>query len=126
MVVSRGRFRRVASALALLAFVVGSQAEPAAGTRRDGAVHHEAAPAAIAHQSSGDHGHEDAATPTRHEHRQGHEHGTIADHCTHVHLLAFVDWTPVAPKLGGAVVDAAYLVPNPAPPLSVLSPPPRA
>lgn len=76
--------RLVASSLIILMGL--SAAESAAGTLRDGDVHHETPGAAANHASQGlgDHGHEDGGSED-HEHGQDHEHGTSLDHCTHVH-----------------------------------------
>ena len=76
--------RLVASSLIILMGL--SAAESAAGTLRDGDVHHETSGAAANHASQGlgDHGHEDGGSED-HEHGQDHEHGTSLDHCTHVH-----------------------------------------
>lgn len=82
-------------ALTLLFVTTVSSTEAVLGVVRDGEVHHEnnAVAAAHAQQSSGDHGHEDAAETGDHRHDEGHEHGTAGDHCTHTHSLALLTST---------------------------------
>ena len=87
--------------IALLILAPASAVEPVYGVVRDGDLHHESAAAAATHRGAGSqdgHGHEDSL-PT-------HQHGTPADHCTHVHGI---------PCLGAAVplsFGAAVWVPH--------------
>jgi hypothetical protein len=78
-------------ALCLLLLTTLSNLETVTGLLRDGAVHHEDAVAASAHADfGGEHGHEDASSPSEHRHNEDHEHGTSSDHCTHHHGIALV------------------------------------
>lgn len=86
--------------LVLLAAVMVSAVEPVVGLARDGAVHHETAAEAATHNglANADHAHEtdDAAetdveqteAPLPSDSDERHEHGSNADHCTHMHGIA--------------------------------------
>jgi hypothetical protein len=89
----RHRPSRLLSGLSVVALLTGSLFEPSAAMLRDGAVHHESPASAAAHgvATAGDHGHEDVQhVPRDHGHGPQHQHGTAADHCTHVHGFALV------------------------------------
>lgn len=85
------RMLRRSIALLTLLLLVGSIAEPALGQLRDGVVHHESTASAASHADGApsEHGHEDGS-PLGHQHGREHQHGTSADHCTHLHGLALV------------------------------------
>ena len=99
-----------------------SAAESVTGLLRDGAVHHESPAAAAEHAALGigeGHGHDDRV-PT-------HQHGSPADHCTHVHGVPMIT-TPLQVAFE-APVSGDYQVQRPLrldwSPLEEL-PPPRA
>lgn len=94
--------RAIGSLIAVV--TLGSSVESAASLVRDGAMHHETAAAAAAHLDAGTrghHGHEDGGPQSRpHSHNSQHQHGTTADHCTHMHgvgLVAPVQWSVAGP-----------------------------
>ncbi|MGH7568889.1 MAG: hypothetical protein ACREMW_09625 [Gemmatimonadales bacterium] len=91
--------------IALFILTPASTLEAVVGVVRDGSVHHEGTAVAAEHQvmgTNGDHGHEDGLPPWQHRHTPQHQHGTAADHCTHVHgvaLTASYDLTLGTPVL---------------------------
>jgi hypothetical protein len=82
------------TALAMLLATGFAALEPVVGLLRDGELHHEAVAEAAQHASrqagvpTGEHGHEPSSDTPDHPHGPGHQHGTSADHCTHVHSVA--------------------------------------
>ena len=118
---SLNTLRRAIGIMLLVAIPI-SAAESVVGLLRDGAVHHESPAAAAEHAALGigqGHGHDDRV-PT-------HQHGSPADHCTHVHGVA-VTTTPLQVAFD-APLSVDYQVQRPIrhdwSPLEEL-PPPRA
>ena len=96
-------------ALLLLILTALTSVEVAEGMARDGEVHHESSATAVAHAAgpSGEHGHEDAGATSEDseapDHGPDHQHGTGADHCTHVHGPAIsIGGTAMAVTMIGA------------------------
>jgi len=108
-------------ALVLLVSFVTSSFEAVAGLVRDGSVHHETATEAMTHSSArtGEHGHETASEAPEQDHGPDHQHGTGADHCTHVHgaallapaTVALVDHEVVMPPVGSLATPTDYRTP---------------
>ncbi len=86
----------------LLITLPGYYLEPEMGEVRDGAVHHESTSEAMSHSvsHSGEHGHEAFGKAPGTDFGPGHQHGTGADHCTHVHGPAMA---------GAATAYASYV-----------------